>query len=182
MIRKAVWSDLDAVEQLYNELHDAKEAGLIPVIWKRGIYPSRKTAISALERDDLFVLEKDGRIIGSGIINQIQNDFYRGVPWMYDVPDNQVCVLRTLGISPAEFGKGYAAAFLDFYEAYAKALGCTELRIDTNARNEVAKGMYRRRGYMEVGTVPTTLDGIPGVSLIMLEKHLEPQGSGPEQR
>lgn len=175
MIRKAGWADLDGVEQLYNELHDAKEAGLIPVIWKRGVYPSRNTAVAALERDDLFVLEKDGKIIGSGIINQVQNDFYYSIPWKYDVPDDQVCVLHTLGISPAEFKKGYAGTFLNFYEEYAKALGCTELRIDTNTHNEVARGMYRRRGYKEVGTVPTMFNGIPGVDLMLLEKHLEPE-------
>ena len=172
MIRKATWSDLDAVEQLYNELHDAKEAGLIPVIWVRGVYPSRATAFSALERNDLFVMEEDGKIVGSGIINRIQNDFYASVQWRYSVPDEQVCVLHTMGISPSEFGKGHAGAFLDFYEAYAVQHGCTELRIDTNVNNHVARGMYRRRGYEEVGAVPTVFNGIPGVSLILLEKHL----------
>ena len=54
MIRKADMHDLDAVDQLYNELIDAKEAGIIPVIWRRGIYPSRETALEALEREDLL--------------------------------------------------------------------------------------------------------------------------------
>ena len=172
MIRKATWSDLDAVEKLYNELHDAKEAGLIHVIWKRGVYPSRSTASSALERDDLFVLEEGGRIIGSAIINQIQYDFYANAPWKYKTPDDQVCVLHTLMISPAEFGKGYARAFLDFYEKYAREHGYPELRIDTNERNTAARAMYKKHGYEEIGTVPTVFNGISGVNLILLEKHL----------
>ena len=172
MIRKATWSDLDAVEQLYNELHDTKEAGLIPVIWKRGVYPTRETASSALERDDLFVLEESGRIIGSAIINQIQYDFYADAPWKYEAPDDQVCVLHTLMISPAEFGKGYAGTFLDFYEKFAREHGCPELRMDTNARNIPARTMYGKRGYEEIGTVPTVFNGIPGTNLVLLEKHL----------
>ena len=172
MIRKAAWSDLDAVEQLYNELHDAKEAGLIPVIWKRGVYPSRATASAALERDDLFVLYSDGRIIGSAIINQLQYDFYADAPWKYKAPDDQVCVLHTLMISPAEFGKGYARAFLDFYENYAREHGWPELRIDTNERNTAARAMYRKHGYEEIGIVPTVFNGIPETSLVLLEKHL----------
>ena len=62
MIRKATAADLPAVERLYEEIHDAKEAGLIPVIWRRGVYPSRATALAALERDDLFVLERLDRL------------------------------------------------------------------------------------------------------------------------
>ena len=54
MIRKATKADLDSVVRLYEEMHDAQEAGLICTNWKRGIYPSRATACSALERNDLF--------------------------------------------------------------------------------------------------------------------------------
>ena len=175
MIRKATFNDLDAVERLYNETHDAEEAGIITTGWKRTVYPVRATAQAALERDDLFVMEADGRIIGSGIINQIQVDVYEGAPWKYPVPDDQVCVLHTMMISPAEFGKGYAREFLQFYEEYALKHGCTELRIDTNARNKAARAMYRKHGYSEIDIVPTTFNGIPGIQLVLLEKDLNPK-------
>lgn len=175
MIRKATFNDLDAVERLYNETHDAEEAGIITTGWKRTVYPVRATAQAALERDDLFVMELDGRIIGSGIINQIQVDVYEGAPWKYPVPDDQVCVLHTMMISPAEFGKGYAREFLQFYEEYALKHGCTELRIDTNARNKAARAMYRKHGYSEIDIVPTTFNGIPGIQLVLLEKALNPK-------
>ena len=174
MIRKAVPEELDAVEQLYNELHYAKEAGVIPVIWKRGVYPSRETARKALERDDLFVMESGGRIIGSAIINKIQDAVYAGAPWRHDAPDDRVCVLHTLMISPAEFGKGYAREFLDFYEQYARELGCTELRIDTNDMNLPAQAMYIRHGYEKICVLPAgDFNGITGIRLVLLEKHLE---------
>ncbi len=173
MIRKAMLNDLEAVESLDREIHDAKEAGIIPVIWDRGGYPSRATALSALARDDLFVMETNGRIIGSAVINRTQDKVYAGAPWQYEVPDNQVCVLHTLMISPAEFGKGYAGQFLSFYERYALELGCPELRIDTNERNIPARTMYLRRGYRIIGTVPADeFNGISGVSLVLLEKNL----------
>ena len=170
MIRKATWDDLDAVERLYHETHDAEEAGVITTGWKRMVYPVWATAVAALERDDLFVLVDDGRIIGSGIINQIQVDVYEGAPWKYPVPDDQVCVLHTMMISPGKFGKGYAREFLQFYEEYALEHGCTELRIDTNAR-----AMYRNHGYSEIDIVPTTFNGIPGIRLVLLEKDLDPK-------
>ena len=173
MIRKATYDDLDAVERLYNELIDAKEAGTIPVIWTRGVYPSRGTALEALEREDLFVMEKDGRIIGSAVINGIQDDVYFGAPWRHDVPDEQVCVMHTLMVSPAEFGKGYAREFLAFYERYALEHGMPELRIDTNDRNLPAQAMYRKHGYRRIAVVPAKVfNGIADVNLVLLEKYL----------
>lgn len=178
MIRKATWSDLDAVEGLCNEIHDAEEAGIITTGWLRGVYPSRESARAALDRDDLFVLEDGGRILGSGIINRIQVDVYENAPWEFDAPDQQVCVLHTLMISPAEFGKGYARAFLAFYEEYAREHRCPELRIDTNARNAAARAMYKKHGYKEICIVPTVFNNIPGVDLVLLEKHLTGSNDG----
>ena len=173
MIRKAAMEDLCAVERLYNELHDAKEAGIIPVIWKRGVYPSRETAIGAISRGDLFVLEAGGRVVASAVINGIQDEAYAGAPWEHDVPEGQVCVLHTLMVSPSEFGKGYAREFLDFYEEYALEHGCPELRIDTNDKNTVAQAMYRGHGYEEIAVLPAGIfNGIEGVRLMLLEKYL----------
>ena len=172
MIRKATDADLDDVLRLYEEMHDAQEAGLICTNWKRGIYPSRATALSALERDDLFVLEENGRIIGSAIINHAQLDIYAGASWKHTVPNEKVCVLHTMMISPAESGKGHARDFLTFYEQYALEHGCPELRIDTSEINTPARTMYRKHGYQEIGIATQELNGIPDVSLVMLEKYL----------
>ena len=175
MIRKATWDDLDAVERLYDEMLDAKDAGLIITNWQRGIYPSRATAAAALERDDLFVMEVDGRIIGSGIINQTQLSIYADAPWKFAVPDDQVYVLHTLMITPAEQRKGHAREFLRFYEEYALEHGCAELRIDTSEINTPARTMYRKLGFEEVGIATSELNGIADVTLVMLEKHLDPK-------
>ena len=47
-----------------------------------------------------------------------------------------------------------------------------ELRIDTNARNIRARHMYQKKGYAEIGIVPTDFNGIPGIRLVLLEKYL----------
>ena len=172
MIRKAETGDLDAIERIYQEIHDAETAGVLTTGWIKGIYPTRATAEAALARDDLFVIEEDGCILSSGIINQLQVDAYEGAPWKWQVPVDQVCVLHTLVISPSARGKGYGRAFIWFYEDYALQHGCTELRIDTNARNLAARAMYSKYGYQEIDVVPTTFNGIPGVNLVLLEKQI----------
>ena len=172
MIRKATKDDLDAVENLYGRMHDAQEAGLICTNWKRGIYPARITAVSALEQDALFIMEENSRIIGSAIINRHQLDIYAGAPWQHDVPADQVCVMHTMMILPAESGRGHAREFLAFYEQYALEHGCRELRLDTSEINTPARAMYKKHGYREIGIAPTDLNGIPDIRLVMLEKYI----------
>ncbi len=172
VIRKATVKDLDAVETIYNKIHEAEEEKKQTTGWIRGVYPARQTAEEALQRDDLYVLEAEGKILGAAIINQIQPDVYAKGAWTYAAQDNKVCVLHTLVISPDTSGQGYGRAFVKFYEAYAKEIGCRELRMDTNEKNTAARGLYRKLGYREVGIWPTVFNGIPNVNLVLLEKYL----------
>ena len=172
VIRKATYADIDAVEKLYDDIHTAEELGKQTTGWVRNVYPIRATAELALGRKDLFVLEENGIICGSGIINQIQDNSYRKAHWRYEEADNRVCVLHTLVISPSYSGRGYAKAFLAYYEQYARQTGCMELRLDTNVKNTAARSMYGKYEYREIGIVPTEFNGIPDVKLVLFEKHL----------
>lgn len=172
-IRKSIPADIPAVAAIYDEIHTAEEAGQASIGWVRGVYPTIHTAQAALERDDLFVLEDEGNIVGAAIINQIQVDVYAGAPWEHPARDEQVMVLHTLVISPKAARKGYGRAFVGFYEEYAKAQGCRFLRMDTNERNARARAMYKRLGYREIGIALTVFNGIAGVNLVLLEKALK---------
>ena len=68
--------------------------------------------------------------------------------------------------------RGSGKEFLKFYENYARQQGCTYLRLDTNARNKMARAFYQKHGYHEIGIIPTVFNGIPGVQLVLLEKKL----------
>lgn len=168
-IRRATIFDLNGVAKVYDEIHDAEEAGKITTGWIRNVYPTRTVAEAALQRGDLFVMEDNDQVVGAALINQIQVDVYDGAPWEHD---GEVCVLHTLVISPRIHGKGAGRKFVEFYENYAFNHGWHELRIDTNARNERARKMYAGMGYKEIAIVPTVFNGIPDVNLVLLEKNL----------
>ena len=170
--RRATAFDLDAIEAIYDRIHDECERGRATVGWIRGVYPVRQTAEAALQRDDLYVLEENGQVLGAAIINQAQVDVYKQGRWMRSVPDCAVCVLHTLVISPDTAGKGYGRAFVRFYEDLARQTGCSELRLDTNARNTAARALYKKLGYQEIGIVPTVFNDIPDVQLVLIEKTL----------
>lgn len=172
LIRKANKADLQGIVDLYSDVHTAEEQGRLTTGWVREIYPVAATAEEALSRDDIFVEEEDGKIVGTGIINQTQLGAYAEGDWQYDAEPEEVMVLHTLAIEPFVMHKGYGRRFMEFFEEYAAGRGCRYLRIDTNERNAGARAFYKRLGYAEVGVFPWNLGGIPGVRLVLLEKRI----------
>ena len=114
----------------------------------------------------------DGIVLGSGIINKVQMDIYNNVKWEHEVEDDKVCVLHTLAISPRSGKMGLGKQFLRFYEDYALHNGCSELRIDTNELNIIARKMYSKLGYKELSILPTIYNGLPHVNLVLMEKYI----------
>ena len=53
-IRKAHADDIDGVDRLYEAVHDAEERGDLTIGWVRGVYPTRMTALSAMEAGELY--------------------------------------------------------------------------------------------------------------------------------
>jgi GNAT superfamily N-acetyltransferase len=173
MIRRAKAPDLDSIMEIYNMIFKQEEEGLVSVGWVRGVYPTRKTILDALGRNDLFVYEDEGKILAVAIINQIQDKTYEKANWDYKVPADRVCVLHTLAVSPKFKGRGIGKEFIKFYEKYARENGWYELRMDTNEKNLKARSLYKSLSYKEIEIVATVFNGIPGVNLVLLEKNLK---------
>lgn len=147
IIRKANEKDIDSIEIIYNAIHIAEENGEVRTGWEKGVYPICKTAEDALKRGELFVMEDECVVVGSGIINQSQVDVYEVANWRYKADPLEVMVFHTLAIDPTKKGKGFGKAFLKFYEEYALENNCYYLRIDTNEKNKVARKIYKSLGY-----------------------------------
>ena len=174
IIRPAAAHGLARIEEIYDAIHTAEEAGNVSIGWVRGVYPTESFANKALAAGDLFVLEDGGKICATARINQEQVPEYAGGDWLYsDASDDEIMVLHTLVVDPQIAGHGYGRAFVAFYEQYAKKHGCPYLRMDTNAINTAARRFYAKLGFRESGIVGCTFNGIPGVRLVCLEKKLD---------
>lgn len=173
MFRAAAAGDIPAVASIYEEIVALEDSGG-RTGWLPGVYPTGDTAAAALGRGELFVYEDAGAVLAAGILNQAQVDVYAQGNWRYPVPPEEVMVLHTLVVSPHVAGRGLGSRFVGFYEDYARAHGCAVARLDTNSINTPARALYGRLGYREAGIVPCDFNGIPGVSLVLLEKKLTP--------
>ena len=166
-IRKAAENDITAVAAIYDTLLDREERGELTTGWTRGVYPTAQTARDALAAGTLYVLEDGGRVAAAAKIDGHQMPQYEQCAWRYDAGPEQVLVLHTLVVDPTVKGKGYGTAFVAFYEQLGRDTGRPCLRIDTNA-----SALYAKLGYTEAGIVAGTFNGIPGVQLVCLEKHV----------
>ena len=72
MIRKGTLRDVDAVAAGYERLLRHEAATHSYTNWKPGIYPVRQDAQGAAENGTLYVLEEEGQVCASMILNQYQ--------------------------------------------------------------------------------------------------------------
>lgn len=172
MIRKATSKDIDAITAIYDKVLSQEEQGQACIGWQRGVYPTRHTALMALERGDLFVYVDNDTVMATAIINQKQVDAYALGHWNIKASDDEVMVLHTLVVSPQFAGRGIGRKMVAYYEQYAREHGCKDLRIDTQAKNKAARKLYSHLGFEEIGIVPCDFNGIPGIDLVLLEKGL----------
>lgn len=171
-VRKATKADINAISKIYEHIHKQEQNNNMQVGWLPNVYPIRATAEKSLERDDLFVYEDNGRILASAIINHEQVDIYAHCDWKYKAADDEVMVMHTLVVEPSETSKGIGKIFVEFYENYSRKAGCKVLRIDTNAKNKVARKFYAKLGYSEAAILPCDFNGIPNIRIVLLEKLL----------
>lgn len=173
-IRKGTLADIPRIAAIYDRVLNEEESGRATIGWIRGVYPTERTALDALNAGTLFVLEWDGEVAAAAKIDRNQLPEYTNADWKApDASPGQVMVLHTLVVDPLQAGKGCGTEFVRFYERYALEHGCPFLRMDTNARNTAARRLYARLGYREAGIVPCVFNGIPDVRLVCLEKTLE---------
>lgn len=169
MIRKAKESDINAIEALYNELLTHEEQTQSWSNWQKGIYPTHATAEKTVALGTMYVLEENCTICASMILNDLQGDFYREIPWQFPAEPHEVRVIHTLCVAPSQSGKGYAGQMIAFAKEEAKAAGCKVIRMDTFSGNEPAKALYQKHGFRIAGYIDTLLEGLIAEDLAMLE-------------
>ncbi len=160
MIRIACADDLDAVEQGYLALFAHEREHGTTTNWSEGLYPTRDTAAQALATGTLFVLENDGDVCASMILNHFQMPEYAGGQWACAAEDGQALVVHTLCVRPDCAGRGYGGQMVRFAAERARALGCRCVRLDTWAGNQPARRLYEKLGFRYAGTVDALLQGV----------------------
>jgi len=114
-------------------------------------YPSALAFENDVERDELYVLEVEEKIIGTVVISTQIDEEYKPVEWLTE-NGNSVYIHR-LSVNPQLQGKGYARQLMDFAENYARKNGFASVRLDTFSQNKRNQKFYETRGYQKLDTI-----------------------------
>lgn len=172
MIRKAVSTDLPAISAIYEAILDREEQGPVYTNWQRGKYPTVDTARGALDAGTLYVGEDGSVLWGVVNLNGEQLPEYDAIPWSIPAEREQVGVIHTLCIHPAQSGKGLARQMVAFCEEESRRLGKTVIRLDTWEGNLPANRLYPSLGYRYAGAAEFFFMGFIQETLNCYEKLL----------
>ncbi|AVK49345.1 hypothetical protein AXY43_15805 [Clostridium sp. MF28] len=172
MIRLALESDIDKIEQSYVELltHENKYGSNSN--WVLDVYPTRKVAIDSLSEGTLYVLDDNNQVCVSMILNQIQPDEYKVISWKYPAELNEVLVIHTLCVPPSKAGNGYGKKMILYAIEKAKEMKCKSIRLDTFAGNKPAANLYTGLGFLYSGIAEVMLQGVIREQQIFFEMRI----------
>ena len=114
-------------------------------------YPSRNAFEKDVLRNELFVKEIDGQIIGGIVVSDFMDDEYIPIKWLTE--SNKNVYIHRLFINPRHQGQGHAQTLMDHAEAYARKNGYVSVRLDTFSQNKRNQRFYEIRGYQKLGNV-----------------------------
>lgn len=137
VVREAAPADLPAVLALYAQpdldnglVLSPEEAREIHANFAR--YPHYK----------LYVVQEDGRIVGSYAFLMMHNLGHLGAP---------SAIAEDVVVAPASQGRGIGQAMMQHAVDEARRLGCYKLMLSSNAKRERAHAFYEQLGFERHG-------------------------------
>lgn len=150
-IRKTEEKDTAAVLAVYEDARQYFFHNGIPQ-WQNGT-PNLETLQEDMRRGYSYVLEENGRIIGTAcIIEESDPDYLSisGGAWLNDEP---YVVVHRIAVTSSCKGKGYASELLAFAGEKAEENGWRNLRIDTHEKNRSMRRLLEKNGFSMCGNV-----------------------------
>lgn len=172
MIRKAQIADVEAIAATYTQLLQHEQQQGSHSNWRLNVYPTAASAEQAVRAGQMYVMERQGEICASMVLNHNQAEEYAQMPWLYPATAEQALVIHTLCIPPSQSGRGLASQMLAFAKDFAQQQNCLVIRLDTYAHNEPAKSLYQKHGFRIVGYAPSLLQGLIPEEQVFLEYSL----------
>lgn len=114
-------------------------------------YPNKLAFEKDLQREELYVLELDQKVVGCITISTWKDEEYKPISWL--TPDSNHRYIHRLAVHPSYQGKGWARALMDFAEEHARKEGAISIRLDTFSKNVRNQRFYEARGYQQLESI-----------------------------
>ena len=148
-VRRAIIKDLKRVQDLYGIVSDEMAGTIYDIMWRRDIYPSKKEIVKDIRHHELYVLEKDNKIIGAMVLNHESDPCYQNVYWQINVDDTEAIILHRFCIHPDYHGCG--KYFLKQALKIAQKQNQRVMCLDVLSSNLPAIRLYEKCGFLLQG-------------------------------
>lgn len=150
--RKAEEADLDAMMKIVDEAKAYFKNQGIPQ-WQDG-YPNRESFLSDRRKGYSYVLEEDGRIVGTmAVIFDGEPDYdmiYEG-SWLSE--GRSYAAIHRVAVDAESKGKGFAGKMVEEVVKMCQERGICSIRNDTHRLNDSMQRMLTKNGFMRCGIV-----------------------------
>lgn len=146
-------SDIDELEQLYNDLNDYLEKGVNYPGWKKDIYPVRQNAIEGVKNSNLYTAKHNGKIIGSLILSHKPEEAYYKAKWKLEADYSEIFVIHTFVVHPEFLKCGIGKALMNFSFEHGIRSQAKSIRLDVYEGNMPAIRLYEKCGFEYIDTV-----------------------------
>ena len=149
MIRKGTLQDIDNIMLL------TKQCARYMI--SKGIYqwnehyPTPNAFINDVNRNELYVLEIDHKLIGTVVLSNYMDKEYFPIEWLTENTNN--LYLHRLAVHPDFQGNGYAQQLMAFTEKFGIDNNYASIRLDTFSQNKRNQKFYELRGYKRLGDI-----------------------------
>jgi GNAT superfamily N-acetyltransferase len=130
VLREARANDAGAIARLYRLL--------VPGDEDVAVTPERIDQIAADPHNYLFVVEEDGRVLGTGFLTLCLDPMYGRLPY---------AVLENLVVDPAARHQGYGRFLAEALEAFCWRRRCTKIMLLSSAFRREAHHFFAALGY-----------------------------------
>lgn len=153
-IRKAVVQDIDAIMWVVEDgILSLKRQGLPQ--WQNGFGPSREKILEDIQREEGYIFIAEKKIAGYASLVSGIDPVYTAIEegfWETKMPEKYLSVHRFC-VSSSYTGKKIGQTFLQELSLEAKALGYSDVRIDTYPKNMGMQKVILNCGFSERGMV-----------------------------
>ncbi|WP_153465182.1 GNAT family N-acetyltransferase [Sediminibacillus terrae] len=142
MIRKAVKQDLERIMEIVH--------ASVKVMNRQGnyqwddTYPLASHYQGDIEAGELYVVEQDGKLVGTACLSEKEHDEYPSIDWRS--PAKAITVKR-VAVDPLCRGLGIATRLYKHAEKVAVQRGLDYIKTDTFSKNASARHLFEANGY-----------------------------------
>lgn len=154
MFRKSTKADIASLMPIFDEARGTIAALGINQ-WQNG-YPSEEVIFADIEKDQSYLCELDGRIVGTFAMLENGEPTYDKIydgHWQTGDDSRDYIAIHRVAISVSSRGSGLSGKIIGYAADFAKEKGRKSLRIDTHRGNVVMRRMLEKNGFIYCGII-----------------------------